>query len=365
MPARAVAAFLALTSAAVAAPGETGAWKTFKSWSVGCDNTRSCTAAAGDSDRESGLALALSRSGEPEAQPTIRFALHFSADTPRKGMITLSAGGRSVARIRIGVDTRASDGGLTVTAEPVRAAILAALRKEAQLQLRFDAPLGEDQRDRYSISLDGAAAALLWMDERQKRVGTATALIRPGRRPASAVPPPPPLPRRPQAVPLPQGGEAATLSAAARERIESMREEGCEEDVRERDRDGVPTVRRLPEGRLLVSVRCAWGASSTSESYFILRDGESPQIERARFPRPYEPLDEGPAERMPEFVLADVYDGALDQGEITSGDGTHGGSFCGERGSWVWTGARFEPIQIRTMLPCGGANVPVPLYRTR
>ena len=114
MPARAVAAFLALTSAAVAAPGETGAWKTFKSWSVGCDNARACTAAAGDSDRESGLALALSRSGEPEAQPTIRFALHFSADTPRKGTITLSAGGRSVARIRIGVDTRASDGGLTV-----------------------------------------------------------------------------------------------------------------------------------------------------------------------------------------------------------------------------------------------------------
>ena len=45
----------------------------------------------------------------------------------------------------------------------------------------------------HEISLSGAAAALLWIDERQGRVNTVTALRRVGARPASAVRAAPPL----------------------------------------------------------------------------------------------------------------------------------------------------------------------------
>src|SRR5918997_729627 len=45
-----------------------------------------------------------------------------------------------------------------------------------------------------TVSLGGATAAILYMDEQQRRLGTGTALARRGARPASVVPPPPPLP---------------------------------------------------------------------------------------------------------------------------------------------------------------------------
>jgi hypothetical protein len=364
MLARSLAALLALTTSP-AASAEVGAWKTFSSWSVGCDNTRSCTAAAGDLDRDSALALAVTRSGEPGAVPVIRLAFHHSVDGPYKGRATLSAGGRVLAQIRIGIDTRQAEDGLKVTAEPARAAILAALRHEQTLVVRFDRVPGEDQRTRYEIPLDGAAAALLWIDERQKRIGTVTALLRPGTRPASAVPPTPRLPVRPKAAAPPQGSAPPQLSNMTRERIDAMREEACDEGIREMDKDGTPTVWQLSDERLLVSVLCMWGGSTSSESYFIVRDGPSPQVERAHFRRPYQALDESPAERTPDFILPDVYAGSFEKGELSSGDGTNGGSFCGERAEWVWTGRRFEAQEIRTLLPCGAANVSVPLYRTR
>jgi hypothetical protein len=364
MLARSLAALLALTTSSVAS-ADVGAWKTFSSWSVACDNTRSCTAAAGDLDRDSALALAVTRPGEPTAAPVIRLAFHHSVDGPYKGRATLSAGGRALAQIRIGIDTREAEDGLEITAVPARAAILAALRHEQTLVVRFDRAPGEEQRTRYEIPLDGAAAALLWIDERQKRIGTVTALARPGTRPASAVPPTPPVPVRPKAIAPPQGGATPQLSDAARERIEAMREEGCDEGIREMDKDATPTVRQLTDERLLVSVRCLWGGSTSSESYFIVRDGAQPLVERAHFPRRYEQLDDADAERRPDFVLPDVYAGSLEKGELSSGDGTNGGSFCGERADWVWTGSRFEPGKIVTLLPCGAAWVEVPLYRTR
>jgi hypothetical protein len=364
MLARSLAALLALTTSSVAS-AEAGAWKTFSSWSVGCDNTRSCTAAAGDLERDSGLALAVTRSGEPGAVPVIRLAFHHSVDGPYKGRATLSASGRALAHIRIGIDTRQAEDGLEVTAEPARAAILAALRHEQTLVVRFDRAPGEEQRTRYDIPLDGAAAALLWIDERQKRIGTVTALVRPGSRPASAVPPTPRLPVRPKAAVPPEGKVPPPLSDTALKQIEAMREEGCDEGVREMDKDGTPTVRQLTDERLLVSVRCMWGGSTSSESYFIVRDGAQPQVERARFRRPYQALDESPAEPTPDFILPDVYAGSFEKGELSSGDGTNGGSFCGERANWVWTGSRFEPGKIVTLLPCGAAWVEVPLYRTR
>ena len=51
--------------------------------------------------------------------------------------------------------------------------------------------LGGDGKSLGAISLAGASAALLYMDDRQQRVGTVTALARPGPKPASAVPLPP------------------------------------------------------------------------------------------------------------------------------------------------------------------------------
>ena len=61
---------------------------------------------------------------------------------------------------------------------------------------------------------------MLYMDERQRRIGTVTALVRTGRQPASAVPAPPALPQvRIAAAPTdrPLAIDAATVARLRRQ----------------------------------------------------------------------------------------------------------------------------------------------------
>lgn len=361
-----LAAFaLALPLAVQAAVAETGTWHRFKRWDAGCDNARSCTTAAADSDRDSALAIALSRTGGRDAPLRIRFPLHFSMDAPRKGALTLAGTGGAPVVLRLGRDTGVEEGVLVVTAPAARDAIVRLLRRETELKAVFSPPLPGAERSDFTIPLDGAMAALLWIDEQQKRVGTVTALVRPGDRSATTIPPVPALPMRPKAAPLPRAEPAPTLSPAALARLDAIRGEGCEENVVE-EGAGKPQVHPLGGGRLLVAYPCARYASSESSAYFIVQDGPSPVVEPARFPRPYESRHHEDPEPTPGHVLQDVYfEGFAKTGELSSGDGTQGGSFCGERAAWVWTGRSFEPETIRTLLPCGAAFVEVPLYRTR
>jgi hypothetical protein len=105
--------------------------------------------------------------------------------------------------------------GDTVVADPE--ALVAMLRGGRVLEVRdaAGANLGR-------ISLAGASAAMLYMDERQRRLDTVTALVRRGARPASAVPAPPAVPRvtraaaaTDQAPPIPE-----SLVSPLRERAE-------------------------------------------------------------------------------------------------------------------------------------------------
>ena len=73
------------------------------------------------------------------------------------------------------------------------------------------------------VSLHGAAAALLWIDEKQGRLDTPTALIRRGSRPAALVPIAPPLPTVTPAPAVDQvgfGDQNQKVPAALRARTE-------------------------------------------------------------------------------------------------------------------------------------------------
>lgn len=79
--------------------------------------------------------------------------------------------------------------------------------------------VGAAARRLAALSTAGAAAALLYMDERQYRVGTISALVRRGPKPAAAVPRPPALPVVKRAPPSPKarrrGLPASTMAAKA------------------------------------------------------------------------------------------------------------------------------------------------------
>src|SRR4051812_46324502 len=148
----------------------------FKDWTVGCDNARACMAVAlqpETEDPDQWLTLALERGSAAEAPPRIEIDVEAPAGAG------VYADGR---KLPVVLGTGKQSGRVISGAE----ALVAALRSAAKLEVRDAAGkrLG-------TISPAGASAALLYMDDKQGRVGTVTALARPGPKPASAVPPPP------------------------------------------------------------------------------------------------------------------------------------------------------------------------------
>jgi hypothetical protein len=203
---------LPLLAAAVSVPQDVprpGELKTYRDWTVGCDNGRSCHATSlipEDEITDETLAMSIKRGPAPGALPEIR-VYGGNGQAAR-----LLADGRALrARLRAEKeDWRVEDGGVAETLAAVRSARTIAM---------------EDGRGRRlgSISLAGASAALLYIDEVQKRLGTATALARTGPRPASAVPPPPALPRIASAA-----APGARGFRVAEDRIAALRKQaGC------------------------------------------------------------------------------------------------------------------------------------------
>jgi hypothetical protein len=163
---------IALAAAAAPQPGEL---RTFRDWTVGCDNGRACQAVALlPEDGADGAILAVSRGAEANAVPSIWVTVRVEgAQSPEALLID----GKSfpLALDRATEELRVRDG-------------LGAARALGQATSIVAAGPG---KVRINVSSAGSAAALLYMDEQQRRVGTTGALVRRG--PATQVPSPPTL----------------------------------------------------------------------------------------------------------------------------------------------------------------------------
>ena len=146
----------------------------FGDWSVACDNIRYCEILAADGNTRA-LTLYVSRMAPGTAQPTVEVQRSFGDGTPAAAYIEID--GR---RSEFAID---SEGNLI--GPP--AAFLAALAKANSAQA-----IGSGGKVLGAIPVMGASAALRWMDDRQERADTVTAIVAKGARPATSVPPPPP-----------------------------------------------------------------------------------------------------------------------------------------------------------------------------
>lgn len=179
------AALLMLSGTSFAADG-LGKLHIFRDWVVGCDNTLRCEAQGYGSDRDDAppggrAALIIRREAGPGQPPVLHFTYSTFDNAP------LPAAGQTV-RLQVGSlrfdmpATTAQQPEPDVPASRVPA-LLAAVQKGDIVRLSA----GSAQ---WHVSLDGAAAALLKMDDLQGRVGTPGALARKGTRPESSVPAP-------------------------------------------------------------------------------------------------------------------------------------------------------------------------------
>ena len=348
----AAASVLAAQAAAPAVP----AYREFKDWIVACDNVRRCEArlapATGDTlpmrllvARESGPAGAvdLELAGEkPLAPDAVRLD-----GSPLGGADRPASAGSAW--------TTDGEGSYRLQGEP---GLKLARRLEQSRQMAVQQPDGPLQ-----LSLDGLAAALLFIDDVQGRVGTVTALHQPGTGAPSQVPAAPALPVVQAAAapsPLPQ---AAAFAASVRARNAALLARRC-------DAPGAAAAGALADDAMpltgtdaLVLLQCWSGAYQTAALVLRVPRAAPQQARAVALPEVPGGLPAGKNDD-PGVVTEAFYDPAT--ATLSSFAKGRGIGDCGIARAWVFDGTAFQPASRDEQRRCAGSPGDWPaLYRTR
>lgn len=330
---------------AAADPGHTGSEfpseiREFENWTAICDNGNDCWAYSGPELGGDDWIMLYLAAG-PDAQPTM--AISLAPEAP--GQAYLSVDGKPISALASVVEDDRY--GLLVDQYTDLRGLLRTMAFGQALHVT-----NHDLEEAPWFPLKSLAAALRWIDQRQGRSNTTTALINIGDLPASTVPPAPPLPIVRTAPAISQEGLPkdpvlpATLEALAD--VKQCRADMARTDEgHHRNRDDVG---RLAENTLLWSVQC-WQAAYNQGHRFYLTDnqGRNPRALRLQT-----------TEQMANDTL-------LDQGDIlinahfdltrrtmSSFIKTSGPGDCGVAAVWTWTGTDFVLTDERWMSECIG-----------
>jgi hypothetical protein len=318
---------LAAVANIVVAPVPKGA--TFGNWTVACDNRRHCEAIglpSPDGDETEGV-LYVERGPAPKAKPKVEIN---NLTEPNFERVRLRIDGRDVP-FRFD-----RDGFAVGDSEALLAAIVVARKVEV---------IDANGKAISSIPVTGSSAALRWVDDRQKRAGTVTAIVAKGDGPASSVPAPPPLPRIMQ--PPESKAPARKLRPADVKAIKSLADGDCDEDVKD-----VETY-RLDARHSVGIVGCYMGAYQGASLVVVIDEAGHWRPAEIEQPRPIDPVD-GKVNPVDFFFLTGAYydpDSRL-LGMAAKGRGL---ADCGESATWAWDGKTFRLASFQALDECLGA----------
>jgi len=301
--------------------------KEFRDWHAVCDNVNNC-AAFGPGEDNNGFVMVSLPAG-PEARPTVTLASWTLGDG--SGPFTAVIDGQTYNGRKTATESENSV--LKIT--PASDQLVRALSQGRDMRIHSG-------KESTAVSLSGAAAAFLWIDERQGRLGTTTALIRRGDRPASAVPAAPAAPRITAAPAIAQTNLPAVSplpkSIAALPAVKACQSEimpGQSEDY---------SVDRLGADLLMWEIPCGSGAYNFSQAYILTRNDGS-QARQISFPT---------ASGTENTLVNSSYDpGSRTMGAFGKGRGI---GDCGRMGEWVWTGEAFVLKDEIAMFECLGMS---------
>lgn len=319
----------ALALAAVPQP------KGFRDWMAGCDNLKSCTALSVPSDGTDTIAyLRLERPAGPEGAAKLVLRLRGEWQKPPL-TVELKLDGAAFPAAGKSMPVAADADLATVTFQPAEmTAFIDAARKATKLSVVIPGATAE-------VSLSGAVAALLWIDEQQGRLNTPTALIRKGSvGTAPAAPAMPVITARPASGALSEK-DAKALAAALRRQIKQRDPDQCE--------DGEMTTKqdmawRLDARRSLVSLTCSLGAYNASNAFWIVENGAVASARPVEFPR------------TDDSEKNTLVNGAFEPktGRIEYFAKGRGIGDCGALGGYAWTGTGFALTGFSMMGECRG-----------
>ncbi len=316
---------IGLAVLAAAASAQPGAPKIHADWAAGCDNGRACQAVGlMPEDDIAGTTMVVRRGAEAGAVPDVRITIHTGTAA------SLAIDGRALA-----VAVTPSESRVTLTPRDARTLLRAALTgQQLTVHDRTGKPVG-------TVSLNGLTAALIHIDDAQRRIGTVTALARPGKAPASRVPPAPALPviRRPAASALP--ARALMPGNSARETAALACEPGQQSGL-----DAVTVRLDAATSLALLPFPCENGAYNYfAYALLIAEDG---RVRPARFDAP--PGLDASTENV-------VVNGEWDAAErllVTRARGRGLGD-CGTISAFAWDGGSFRLARREEMPVCRGS----------
>lgn len=298
-------------------------------WEVACDNTLTCRAAGYHSDEDSHpVSVLLTRkAGKVEAvSAAIVIGEGYDLQVGYPINVTLTINDRNLGPLEF------EHLGEQVTLNNAQThTMLEALTQKASIVL------SDTQSDmQWRISDSGSTAVLLKMDDVQGRVGTSTAIVKKGDKPADAVksPLPKPVIHIPELPPTTERDRQLVTEnqkAIINSIIASLPEDHeCPNLTRDDEYRQEPSleVTRLNNAKLLVSTACWLGAYNYASGFWMIN--ESP---------PYEP----------DFVI-DGHD--FYQGEISYSHKGRGLGDCWSHGSWAWDGDKFVKSHISSSGMC-------------
>ncbi len=329
------AALCALTSffgpVAAQAP-KPGVLETYKDWTVGCDNRNHCEAVALQPETgewpETPATVVISRDAGPDAGTEVSI----SRDAKGRSELGFFIDGHKVAGVT-------ATNGEAVLRGPQASALAIAMAHGAVMEIRSGAKVLARP------SLSGSAAALRYIDARQGRAGTSTALIATGPLGPVAVRAAPATPAIRRA-PLPEG---PAPSALWRDELTALGKfTGCAEEMR--DASEPPELHRLSKTETLILVPCGSGAYNAT-SIPVIATGP---IGRRAFR--YAAFDYQPGwgedKARPDLVNAGWTPATLRLDSFAKGRGI---GDCGTSAAYVWDGTRFRLIEQAAMGECRGA----------
>ncbi|WP_417620391.1 DUF1176 domain-containing protein [Parasphingorhabdus sp.] len=341
-----IAAIAATATLPVPQPGEL---HTFKDWTVGCDNGSNCEAVSLVPD-EGGA-------GYDDWDGPISVVRTAGSDDIFK--IRLLFGTKEIDRYKMFIDGQLVDTGPIVQGDYPIEIVGEDAKKVAQAisrgsRLILQGPAGENLTQ---ISLAGSSAAFRYIDQKQNRAGTETALVAKGSRdfhpPSIEVP-----------MIIVDQWKTATLVPDASTLVALAEGSKCKDDRYGLVEDqAYPLGQRGDRFRALVLISCGSGAYNFSSAPYIAEyRKDSPDgwtFTPAKFDRQPRWGGEG---TEPLLVNAGWDD--HDQTLSSFGKGRGLGD-CGSAENYVWDGEMFRMIDASAMDECRGAYQWITIWRAQ
>ncbi|PBI82241.1 DUF1176 domain-containing protein [Rahnella victoriana] len=312
----------------------------YNDWQLSCDNLNHCTARNSQDGQE--LVMKITREAGPEgkASVSIDFQRNSEEQTTEAPVANrLQMNGKTLSFNHREWDV--SKKHLSTTNRLVVNDFIAAIREGSSIQLA--GKTDPSQPVRPAISLKGIKAALLAIDAQQGRVGSKTAWISRGSKPASSVPPIPATPVLPR-FSEPHALSDSEISAITQNAATTIENNDCSLDPSERE----VHIFALSNDKVLMTVNCDMGAYNLYALGFLVSRQTPYKMDDLALTMPFKL---GEDDGAPELINAD-FDPKT--GMLSTYDKGRGVGDCGVSSRWVFDGKQFRLAAFASEPACDG-----------